>query len=238
MEKSKMKIDRKPELEFVEYKTFEAVPSKTVEGASQRIIAQIPDTNVATRILELEAGTDTSPDGVQAHDFWEELYIIEGSLIDLRLNEEFTAGMVACRPPGMEHGPWKSPNGCRIFEVRYYADQKKEEHEFVDHTTFEAQPFSKVKSLSERIIASDPTTGVATRILHNGPGTDTSPNGVQVHDFWEELYIIEGSLIDLRLNEEFTAGMVACRPPGMEHGPWKSPDGCKIFEVRYYSTEQ
>ncbi|MDQ7864644.1 hypothetical protein RCO48_36750 [Peribacillus frigoritolerans] len=54
-------------------------------------------------------------------------------------------------------------------------------------------------------------------------------NGVQVHDFWEELYIIEGSLIDLRLNEEFTAGMVACRPPGMEHGPWKSPDGCKIF---------
>lgn len=60
MEKSKMKIDRKPELEFVEYKTFEAVPSKTVEGASQRIIAQIPDTNVATRILELEAGTDTS----------------------------------------------------------------------------------------------------------------------------------------------------------------------------------
>ncbi|WP_206666453.1 hypothetical protein, partial [Peribacillus simplex] len=126
----------------------------------------------------------------QVHDFWEELYIIEGSLIDLRLNEEFTTGMVACRPPGMEHGPWKSTNGCRIFEVRYYADQKKEEHEFVDHNTFEAQPFSEVKSLSERIIASDPTTGVATRILHNGPGTDTSPNGVQVHDFWEELYII------------------------------------------------
>jgi hypothetical protein len=111
----------------------------------------------------------------------------------------------------------------------------KPELEFVDQYLFEEVPFSKVAGLSERVIAKDPESGVATRILMFAPGVDTTPNGVQVHDFWEELYIIEGSLIDLNLNQEFTAGMVACRPPGMEHGPWKSPNGCKTFEVRYYS---
>ncbi|RNB88476.1 cupin [Brevibacillus nitrificans] len=111
----------------------------------------------------------------------------------------------------------------------------KPEWEFTDYRKFEATPFSSVKGLSERIIAQDPEKNVATRILQFEPGTDTSPNGIQIHDFWEELYIIEGSIIDLELNEEFTHGMVACRPPGMKHGPWKSPNGCKIFEVRYYS---
>ena len=114
-------MSQKPELEFVDYKTFETTPIPNVEGLSQRIVAQIPGSNVATRILQFEPGTDTSPNGIQIHDFWEELYIIEGSIVDLELNEEFTAGMVACRPPGMKHGPWKAPNGCKIFEVRYYA---------------------------------------------------------------------------------------------------------------------
>jgi len=111
----------KPELEFTDYKSFEATPFSQVKGLTERVIAKDPETKVATRILQFEPGTDTSPNGVQIHDFWEELYIIEGSIIDLELNEEFKQGAVACRPPGMKHGPWKSPNGCKIFEVRYYA---------------------------------------------------------------------------------------------------------------------
>jgi ChrR Cupin-like domain len=110
----------KRELEFTPYTNFE-VEHFPVKGLSQRVIAQIPDSPVATRILQFEPGTDTSPNGVQLHDFWEELYIIEGSIIDLELDEEFKAGAVACRPPGMKHGPWISPNGCKIFEVRYYS---------------------------------------------------------------------------------------------------------------------
>jgi hypothetical protein len=74
---------------------------------------------------------------------------------------------------------------------------------------------------------------VATRILNFAPGCDTSPNGPQVHDFWEEVFILEGGIHDLTLGETFTAGMYACRPPGMPHGPWTSPDGCTTFEVRY-----
>ena len=47
------------------------------------------------------------------------MYILEGDLTDLRLGETFTAGMYACRPPGMEHGPWTTEAGCLTFEVRY-----------------------------------------------------------------------------------------------------------------------
>jgi ChrR Cupin-like domain len=114
----------------------------------------------------------------------------------------------------------------------------KQELEFTHFSKFEAEPLN-VEGLSQRVIAEDPETkGVATRILQFEPGTDTSPNGVQIHDFWEELVIIEGSVIDLELNEEFKAGDVATRPPGMKHGPWKSPNGAKIFEVRYYAKGQ
>lgn len=90
-----------------------------------------------------------------------------------------------------------------------------------------------VSGLFERILAHDPKVGVATRMLRFMPGTDTSPNGPLVHDFWEEVYILEGSLYDLTLGKLFHAGMYACRPPGMTHGPWKSEDGCTTFEVRY-----
>lgn len=92
-----------------------------------------------------------------------------------------------------------------------------------------------VPLLSERILAADAECGVATRMLRFEPGTDTTPNGVQRHDFWEEVYILEGSITDLRLGTTFTQGMYASRPPGMEHGPWVSETGCLTFEVRYGS---
>ena len=90
-----------------------------------------------------------------------------------------------------------------------------------------------VGGLDEAILATDPDTGVATRLLSFAAGTDTTPNGVQAHDFWEEVYILEGSMTDLSLQETFTAGMYACRPPGMPHGPWRSEEGCRTVEVRY-----
>jgi hypothetical protein len=90
-----------------------------------------------------------------------------------------------------------------------------------------------VDGLYERVLAADAERGVATRVLRFDPGTDTSAAGVQRHDFWEEVYIIEGSIYDLELEQEFSAGMYACRPPGMPHGPWRTASGCTTFEVRY-----
>lgn len=90
-----------------------------------------------------------------------------------------------------------------------------------------------VDGLTERILSRDPESGVATRMLKFNPGCDTTPNGVQKHDFWEEVYILEGEFYDISLGKTFNAGMYACRPPGMPHGPWKSEKGCMTFEVRY-----
>jgi hypothetical protein len=111
----------------------------------------------------------------------------------------------------------------------------KAEHEFFTATDV---PWTAVPGdaggLKERILA-QARPGVATRLLCFEPGCDTTPNGVQVHDFWEEVYILSGSFTDLSLNQTFVAGQYACRPPGMPHGPWKSEEGCTTFEVRYDS---
>jgi quercetin dioxygenase-like cupin family protein len=112
----------------------------------------------------------------------------------------------------------------------------KPEIEFSPVTNWQWIPLpGKVTGLSERILANDPKAGVATRMLRFSPGTDTSPNGTLTHDFWEEVYILEGSLYDTVLKQKFTAGMYACRPPGMKHGPWTSEEGCTTFEVRYFA---
>jgi hypothetical protein len=36
------------------------------------------------------------------------------------MDRTFGAGMYACRPPRMPHGPWRAPSGCVTFEVRTY----------------------------------------------------------------------------------------------------------------------
>ncbi|HBH58343.1 MAG TPA: hypothetical protein DEQ49_00950, partial [Arthrobacter bacterium] len=50
-----------------------------------------------------------------AHEYWEEVMILSGELTDLRLGQTFTAGMYACRPPGMKHGPYRSESGCSML---------------------------------------------------------------------------------------------------------------------------
>jgi ChrR Cupin-like domain len=111
----------KEELEFfaIEVKPWRDVPGSRCAGLRERILTGDPESGNYTRILKFEAGCDTTPNGIVMHDFWEEVYILEGSIIDLTLNKEFRAGQYACRPPGMAHGPWRSPTGCTTFEVRY-----------------------------------------------------------------------------------------------------------------------
>jgi len=84
---------------------------------SQKILSRNEDGDV-TRLLRFDAGVETS--GTITHDFWEEVWILEGELMDLGKGQTFTAGMYACRPPGMVHGPYRVPKGCVTFEVRYF----------------------------------------------------------------------------------------------------------------------
>jgi hypothetical protein len=85
--------------------------------------------------------------------------------------------------------------------------------------------------IDEKVLSRDPERGDLTRLLRFAPGTRTTET--ITHDFWEEVFILEGSLEDLGLGRTFSAGMYACRPPGMRHGPYACPQGALLFETRY-----
>jgi hypothetical protein len=116
----------KPELEFEPAEGVDWTPCDgNVDGLWERVLSSTGERGgPVTRILRFDPGIDTTPNGVMVHDYWEEVYILEGDLTDLTLGETFTAGMYACRPPGMRHGPWTTEHGCRTFEVRYWGAQK------------------------------------------------------------------------------------------------------------------
>lgn len=109
----------KPELEFFDTETL---PWRDVDGevgVSQRVLAEDADTGSLTRLLRWDPGLSTSAAGPVAHEYFEEVLVLSGSLHDLRLNQTFSAGYYACRPPGMLHGPWESAEGCIMLETRY-----------------------------------------------------------------------------------------------------------------------
>lgn len=79
--------------------------------------------------------------------------------------------------------------------------------------------------------------GVRTRLIRFLPGTIARFEFV--HDYWEEVYLMEGQLIcgcdaDGNGGEEFGALSYAFHPPGTVHGPFSSPKGCVFFEIQYY----
>ncbi len=105
-------------IEFTDYNHFPLEPTGQ-DGISHRVLARADDGIGIVHVVEYVPGTDTTPSGVQCHDFWEYVLILEGSMIDLTLNEEFKAGSIAVRKPGMNHGPWKIPEGgCKLYEVK------------------------------------------------------------------------------------------------------------------------
>jgi len=79
--------------------------------------------------------------------------------------------------------------------------------------------------------------GTRSRLLRFAPGVYTTKPFV--HDYWEEVYLISGDLTvgnDEQGNggEAFSPDTYACRPPGAHHGPFKSNNGCMLFELHYY----
>ncbi|HEV2281240.1 MAG TPA: cupin domain-containing protein [bacterium] len=87
-------------------------------GIMQKILSRDEESGDVTRLLRFEGGAETA--GTIAHDFWEEVWILEGELVDLGKKQAYTAGMYACRPPGMPHGPYRVPKGCMTLEFRYH----------------------------------------------------------------------------------------------------------------------
>lgn len=114
----------------------------------------------------------------------------------------------------------------------------KPEMEFFEPVHIPWRPYLALEGVEEKILAQDESTGDVSRLVRFAPGATTEPFGVMIHEFWEEIYIVEGDLTDVTLNETFRAGYYACRPPGMRHGPWRSESGALMFEVRYYRPER
>jgi hypothetical protein len=80
-------------------------------------------------------------------------------------------------------------------------------------------------------------TGSRTRLLRFGPGAHTSTPFV--HAYWEEVYLLSGDLYvadtegDGRFRR-FGPNSYACRPPGVQHGPFRFEDGCLLLVFHYY----
>lgn len=89
-------------------------------GTAEKILSRDEsDPDVLTRLVRWEPGLDTSAAGVIRHEWVEEVYLLQGELRDLTLGRTFRAGEYAARPPGMEHGPYRTAGGCVMLEIRY-----------------------------------------------------------------------------------------------------------------------
>jgi hypothetical protein len=113
----------KPAIEFFDAGAIPWTPVAQQPGVSERMLAHDPSSGLLTRMVRWAPGVDTSSAGAVAHDYFEEVLILSGSIHDLTLDRTFAAGYYACRPPGMVHGPWTTAEGCVMLEARYAADR-------------------------------------------------------------------------------------------------------------------
>jgi anti-sigma factor ChrR (cupin superfamily) len=75
----------------------------------------------------------------------------------------------------------------------------------------------------------DGQTGRETKLQRYDVGAKTTD--VAFHTFYEEVYIIEGTLTDITLDKTFPAGSYAFRHPAMRHGPYRSDVGCLMLVI-------
>ncbi|MGY8958482.1 MAG: cupin domain-containing protein [Alphaproteobacteria bacterium] len=119
----------------------------------------------------------------------------------------------------------------------------KEHKEFhaVDFAQGWETPEGYPEGIKQKILAGsiddDAKRGSRSRLLRFDPGVYTTVPFV--HEHWEEVYLVSGDLtVGNDKNgdggESFQPGTYACRPPGAPHGPFKSEDGCVLFEIHYY----
>lgn len=95
-------------------------------GISIKVLSSNLDTEkktgCRTRLLRLDPGT-TTPEA-HAHDYWEEIFMLEGEMIVHENDEVKTVGphSYAARKPGVMHGPVSSESGCLMIDFCWYED--------------------------------------------------------------------------------------------------------------------
>ncbi len=87
-------------------------------GITERILSHDPaNRDYGTRLVKLAKGFRSTE--TVTHPFWEEIFILKGTVIDKGNKITAKAGYYACRHPGMPHGPLYAPEEVITFEVRY-----------------------------------------------------------------------------------------------------------------------
>lgn len=87
------------------------------EGITEKILSIDPDNpDNCTRLVLLKKGVKT---GVVTHPFWEEVWVLQGTLIDEGNGVTGGVGAYCCRHPGMPHGPFVIPEDTITFEIHY-----------------------------------------------------------------------------------------------------------------------
>lgn len=103
----------------------------------------------------------------------------------------------------------------------------------------EWKPVEGLEGIAEELtLAIDEDTGDYTRLTRFLPGANTTPFGSKVHGYPEEVMLLAGSLYDAAFDRWLTVGDYASRPPGEEHGPFRTESGCIVLEVSYPSKAQ
>lgn len=207
-------------------------PPGAREGISQKYLAHDQESGSHTRLLRVDPRADT---GIFVHDFCEEVYLLEGSY---RAGEEFhPTGTYTCKPPDIKHGPFLTEDGYLGLEFRDYHGPRMNKPLVrlypidIARLPWE-RPAGAPEGVWQKMLALDPDGGSHTRLVRVEPGVDT--RDVLVHDFWEEIYILQGSC---KAGDEFhPAGTYTCRPPGVRHGPFLTDEGYLCIEVRNYET--
>jgi len=92
-----------------------------------------------------------------------------------------------------------------------------------------------IKGIKEQILSLDSETGAYTRIVVFEPGFKFD-RPLQ-HPFWEELFLLEGHLLDYGANTLYTKGYYGCRPAGVVHGPFETDTGCTLLETTWYDKD-
>uniref|UniRef100_A0A7S2X6J2 ChrR-like cupin domain-containing protein n=1 Tax=Lotharella oceanica TaxID=641309 RepID=A0A7S2X6J2_9EUKA len=113
----------KPELEFGDIST-NLRQQPVVDGISTLVLSEDKKSGDQTVLMKLHAGYETHTKS--CHEYWEEVYILEGSLYDKAKKIYIRPGMYACRPPGMIHGPYIASESCTMIVVsRHVLDEAK-----------------------------------------------------------------------------------------------------------------
>jgi hypothetical protein len=209
-------------------------PEAGIDGLYSKTLARCPDTGSYTRLLKFIPGTDTSVAGPQRHEHLEELWIVEGAIHDLTLDRNFVAGMYANRLRGMDHGPWRAPEGAITYELRDNDPDgqiKKGQYEFFDPALTEWDGRDDDARVFVKTLAHCPDTGSFGRLvkLRRGASKSAVLSGERARS---ELWVVSGELWDLDKDEIHPRGTYGNLDVDLLDGTWSSPSECVIFEVR------